>query len=167
MTEKEKFERFYNNFDIKSINGGFRELCWLFYSQGRNDYILNTENVEEIPIEDLQKFLDDTNFVDDVKYWIEHPESGTITQSSDGRVKVQVPCLDPKREKCPAWPDRCEECGGDGINCTSYVDLYKLCGVEPLPSSKKEPNPKELLTKEEIDLLANVLDKLNKFKETN
>ena len=74
---------------------------------------------------------------------------------ASGIVKVVYPCTAADKEKCIAWPDRCEECGGDGETCGyEYIDLAKLCGVD---TDENKEEPRGSITPEEAKQLAEKL----------
>lgn len=76
--------------------------------------------------------------------------------SNSGVVKVLYPCTAEDKEKCTAWPDHCEECGGDREFCGyEYVDLAKLCSIKNTDKTSESSGP--LLTPNEIKLLATLL----------
>lgn len=83
--------------------------------------------------------------------------------SNSGVVKVLYPCTAEDKEKCTAWPDHCEECGGDREFCGyEYVDLAKLCSIKNTDKTseskdKASESSGPLLTPNEIKLLATLL----------
>lgn len=140
---RQNFEIFKKNVNI--FDKPLDELLWLFYKQGNLD---PAKEEQEVSNEELKKIVEDEYFFDFIKNCLEHPENMTPA-IQDECVEVSYPCGG--HDKCVAWPDRCEECGGDGITCgKKIINLSKLCRV---------PSVKETLTKEEVDILADMLAK--------
>lgn len=116
-----------------------------------------------ISIEEVEKWLENLEFSDFVKSCILSPEQMKNRCLNSGIVKVLYPCTAEDKKKCTAWPDRCEECGGDGEFCGyEYVDLAKLCGIKNTDKTsenkdKASESSDPLLTPNEIKLLGNLL----------
>lgn len=149
---RENFETFYNELiKTKSLfDTPLKEFLFEFYKQGHID---PTDESEELTMEQVKKIVDDNCFVDFVKSCIENPTDKQMQQ--EDYVEIYYPCTPDIKAKCLAWPDRCEDVGGDGETCgKKIINLSKLCGVS---SSEKL---KSRITKEEVDALASVLAKM-------
>lgn len=127
-----------------------RELAYKAYCQGSTK-----SRAKDIPIEDVEKWLENKEFFDFIESCIRHPEQMENKGPASGIVKVVYPCTAADKEKCIAWPDRCEECGGDGETCGyEYIDLAKLCGVD---TDENKEEPRGSITQEEAKQLAEKL----------
>ena len=102
--------------------------------------------------EDFEKacFL---NYVEDC---IQNPGSCEKMVSND-YVRVTYPCTG---HDCCAFPDRCEDVGGNGETCSMLLNLSRLCGVEEVKNYVVRNDPK-MLSNEEIQQLAKIIKKLN------
>ena len=110
---------------------------------------------KEVSIEEIEKWLENKEFFDFIESCISRPEQ-IKNECSNSVVKIAYPCTAEDKEKCVAWPDRCEECGGDGEFCGyEYIDLAKLCGVENLNKTSKNSGPS--ITPDEAKQLAEKL----------
>lgn len=126
------------------------DLLFLFYNQGHLD---TTPVGYEISKEDWEKEC----FLHFVESCIENPENENKLNSSD-YVRVTYPCTG--HDKCIAWPDRLDEVGCDGETCSMIVNISKLCGIEDSADKLLQDSyDPERLTKEEIDTLANILER--------
>lgn len=152
---KDNFDKFYDNFKIES-GATFKELAWLFYKQGHLDQTPTGVDLDE------SKFMDEYQrdaFIKFVEECIENPAS-TTEASQNEYALVEYKC--PGHDKCIAWPDRCEDVGGDGQTCTTLINLSKLCGIES--SSEIHGalvDKRKMLTTEEAKVLANIVGRLN------
>ena len=153
MSVEQDFNKY---FDYLIKEGGtsvytIKELCYKCYCQGTT-----RPNVKDISIEEVEKYLENKEFFDFVKSCILSPKQMKNKCSNSCIVKVFYPCTAEDKEKCVAWPDRCEECGGDGEFCGyEYIDLAKLCGVENLNKTSK--NSGSSITPDEAKQLAEKL----------
>jgi len=154
--ERKQFEKFYSylkqtkDFDKKSL----KELMWSVYCQACVDCGVNST---EISNNEVLKFIEDSMFIDFVHNCILNPSDKPLPQND--YVKVTYKCSPEDREKCIAWPDRCEDVGGDGDCCSTIINLSKLCGIE---SNKTENVNDKILTAEEVNELANAIANGNK-----
>ena len=151
---KEIESKLYSNFERfkKTIDTGkykLDDLLFLFYSQGHLD---KTPIGYEMSQEDFEKacFL---NYVEDC---IQNPGSCEKMVSND-YVRVTYPCTG---HDCCAFPDRCEDVGGNGETCSMLLNLSRLCGVEEVKNYVVRNDPK-MLSNEEIQQLAKIIKKLN------
>ena len=108
---RENFETFLketvknkNLFDIP-----IKEVLFNFYKQGHLD---PTDETEEVSMEQVQKIVEASSFIDFIKSCIENPTAEQLEQND--YVEIYVPCTPAVKAKCVAWPDRCEEIGCDG-----------------------------------------------------
>lgn len=145
------FEKFYEASKKDWEPVSIKELLWNFYSQGHID---PTPVGTEISAEEVTKMVEDQCFFDFVKSCIEDPNQQSTNVPSD-YVTITYPCTAIDKEKCVAWPDRCEDVGGDGTICKRIINLSKLCGVEN--SQSIFVKDKQLVTSEEAALLASTL----------
>ena len=136
MDARKRFECFWNyaknnnSFDTSSI----KELLWRTYNQALVDCGYGSE---EISKEETKRIVEDSMFIDFVYDCLLHPKSEPLPQNH--YVKVVYNCTKEDKEKCVAWPDRCEEVGGDGEKChAAIINLSKLCGVENEPQTLQE-----------------------------
>lgn len=150
---KEIESKLYSNFEKfkKTVDTGkykLDDLLFLFYSQGHLD---NTPIGYEMSQEDFEKacFL---NYVEDC---IQNP--GCEKMSSNDYIRVTYPC---PGHDCCAFPDRCEDVGGNGETCSMLLNLSRLCGVEEVKNYVVRNDPK-MLSNEEIQQLAKIIKKLN------
>jgi len=144
-TLRSNFEKFYNT--VKFDPEQFKELLWKFYLQGHND---PTPVGEDMTDEEVAKMVEDQCFMDFVKSCIENKNPKEEIQSSDF-VEITYPCTAEDKEKCIAWPDRCEDVGCDGNFCKRIINISKLCGVKPEQTIFVKD--KNLLTNEEATML--------------
>ena len=150
---RHNFEKFYESF---RINGelSFQEIAYLFYKQGHLD---TTPVGVEV---NTAKFMDEYQreaFIRLVEDCIENPESTTEASQND-YVLVEYKC---PGHDCIAWPDRCEDVGGDGETCTTLINLSKLCGVESSGGTGVLIDKHRMLTADEVKTLTNIVERLN------
>lgn len=154
MSLKQDFNKYFDYLieEGKLSSYTIKDLCYKCYCQGTT----RVNDLKEISMEEVEKWLENKEFFDFVRSCISHPEQMKNGCSTSGIVKIVYPCTAEDKEKCVAWPDRCEECGGDGQICGyEYVDLAKLCGVES--SNKISENPGPSITPEEAKQLSEKL----------
>ena len=156
MTNDEKlranFEKFYEM--QKGNPTAMKELLWLFYLQGHID---TTPMGDDIDIETVKTDLETQAFIEFIESCIEHPQENQNVPSD--WVQVTYPCTFKDKQQCVAWPDRCEDVGGDGETCgTTFINLSRLCGCETAGTLPK--NTGLVLTKEEAAKLAEILGKI-------
>lgn len=154
MSLKQDFNKYFDYLieEGKLSSCTIKDLCYKCYCQGTT----RVNDLKEISMEEVEKWLENKEFFDFVRSCISHPEQMKNGCSTSGIVKIVYPCTAEDKEKCVAWPDRCEECGGDGQICGyEYVDLAKLCGVES--SNKISENPGPSITPEEAKQLSEKL----------
>lgn len=149
-TLRNNFERFYTLLGLKSED---KELFWRFYSQGHQDASPLGEDIE---MKDVEKMVENQCFEDFVKSCIEDKIPDSAVNPSD-YVIIIYPCSEKDREKCIAWPDRCEE-----FECNKkFLNLSKLCGVESgkalLIKNKSLLVDKNILTAEEVDTISKAI----------
>jgi len=145
-TLRNNFEKFYKT--VKFDPEQFKEILWKFYLQGHYD---TSPIGEDITDEEVAKMVEDQCFMDFIKSCIEDKIPEAENHSSDF-VEIAYPCTAEDKAKCIAWPDRCEEVGGDGVLCKRVINLSKLCGVEPEQTIFVKD--KNLLTTEEAATLS-------------
>jgi hypothetical protein len=149
---KNNFEKFYEM--QKSNPLSMKELLYLFYLQGHND---PTPVGDEVDMKSVEEDIESQAFIDFIQSCIEHPKDDKLIPND--WVQVSYPCTFKDKQKCVAWPDRCEDAGGDGVTCgTTFINLSKLCGTETAG-----PMPKDtglILTKEEAAKLSEILGKI-------
>lgn len=148
---RDNFAKFRKNIDLAKYT--IEDILWLCYFQGHLD---NTPKEIDISKEEFESIC----FLNFVKDCITDPKSISSSEHQcTDYVKVTYPCEG--HDKCIAWPDRCEDVGGNGENCcTVLLNLSKLCGVqevERLKNAQKKDN--KLLTNEEIELFGKILSK--------
>ena len=152
-----KFDCYYNYLknDVGFENLTLKEICQKMYNQGYSD---NDEGGKEIPIEEISKEIEANLFIEQIQDFLNNPEEHKDFLENTPYVRVVFPCA--QRDKCAEFPDKCfEMCAiKPGVKCSKIVNLSKLCGVE-----KAKKNTK-LLTPEEAETLASIL---NKLKENN
>lgn len=155
---KENQEQLKKNFEAYKATIDFSkhtidELLWMAYNQGHLD---DTPKGVELTKDEWERAC----FLDFVESCIENPDTKTKLDPSD-YVRVVYPCEG--HDKCIAWPDRCEDVGGDGENCCSMlVNLSKLCGVEDSAEKLRQEPDQHKLTTEEVNMLASILERCNK-----
>lgn len=148
---RDNFVKFRKNLDLAKYT--IEDVLWLCYFQGHLD---STPKEIDIPKEEFETMC----FLNFIKDCIADPKSISSSEHQyTDYVKVTYPCEG--HDKCIAWPDRCEDIGGNGGNyCTVMLNLSKLCGVqelERLKNTQKKDN--KLLTTEEIELFGKILSK--------
>lgn len=164
MSLKQDFNKYFDYLikEGKLSSYTIKGLCYKCYCQGTT----RVNDLKEISMEEVEKWLENKEFFDFIRSCISHPEQMKNGCSTSGIVKIVYPCTAEDKEKCVAWPDRCEECGGDGQTCGyEYVDLAKLCGVES--SNKISENPGPSITPEEAKQLAEKLLEFVKESESS
>ena len=125
---RENFEKFFDMQMKSTEEHSLKELFFLFYQQGHLD---NTPVGEEISVEEVEKSLENQAFIDFIQSCISNPDNiKASTALHCDYVDVVYKCSAKDKKKCVAWPDRCDECGGDGETCHTLINLSKLCGVE-------------------------------------
>lgn len=137
MSLKKDFNQYFDYLvkEGKLSSSSIKDLCFKCYCQGTT-----RSSAKDIPMEEVEKWVENKEFFDFIESCISHPEKMEKNCSNSGIVKIIYPCTAEDKAKCVAWPDRCEECGGDGQTCGyEYIDLAKLCGVEELPENEAEP----------------------------
>lgn len=152
-----KFDCYYNYLknDVGFENLTLKEICQKMYNQGYSD---NDEGGKEIPIEEISKDIEANLFIEQIQDFLKNPEEHKDFLENTPYVRVVFPCT--QRDKCDEFPDKCfEMCAiNPGVKCSKIVNLSELCGIE-----KAKKNTK-LLTPEEAETLASIL---NKLKENN
>lgn len=151
MTERRKhFDALYNFFkkDLEKLT--LKELLWKVYNQACCDCGVDAD---EISMEELKSIIEAEVFVDFIRDCITNPSDIKKLPQND-YVKVIWDCSPADKQKCLAWPDRCDEVCSEEKR-TTVINLSKLCGID---SNKKETIDDKLLTKEEIDELAKCLE---------
>lgn len=153
------FEKFYEASKADWEPVSIKELLWKFYCQGHND---PTPVGKELSEEEVKKMIDDQCFIEFIQSCI---ESCDCEQSkSTDFVEVCYPCTAADKSKCIAWPDRCEDVGGDGTVCKKIINLSKLCGVAP--EQTVVVRDKSLVTDSEAKQLSEILTNYFNSKET-
>ena len=152
---KEIENKLHNNFEKfkKTVDTGkykLDDLLFLFYKQGHLD---DTPVGYEVSQEDFEKAC----FLKYIEDCIQNPDSCGKMNPND-YVRVTYPCLG---HECCAYPDRCEDVGGDGENCSMLLNLSRLCGVEEAKKYVVQNDPK-MLSDEEIQTLSDILGKLKR-----
>ena len=150
-----KFDCYYNYLknDVGFENLTLKEICQKMYNQGYSD---NDEGGKEIPIEEISKEIEANLFIEQIQDFLKNPEEHKDFLENTPYVRVVFPCK--QRDTCTEFPDKCfEMCAiKPGAKCSKIVNLSELCGVEK--------NTSKLLTPEEAETLASIL---NKLKENN
>ena len=142
------FERFKKTIDTGKYK--LDDLLFLFYKQGHLD---ETPLGCEVSQEDFEKAC----FMKYIEDCIQNPSSCEKMNPND-YVRVTYPC---HGHDCCAFPDRCEDVGGDGETCSMLLNLSQLCGVEEAKNYVVKNDPK-MLSDEEIQTLSDILTKLKK-----
>lgn len=150
---KEIESKLYSNFEKfkKTVDTGnykLDDLLFLFYKQGHLD---ETPSGYEVSKEDFEKAC----FLRYIEDCIQSPDSCGKMNPSD-YVRVTYPC---PGHDCCAFPDRCEDVGGDGETCSILLNLSQLCGVEEVKNYVVNNDPKMLST-DEVQQLIEILKKL-------
>ena len=147
-----EFERYFDKMKNEFEKYDFKSLLKAFFFQG---HITDIPAGEEISKKDFEDYC----FLNFIKDCIENPESmGDKTPSTD-YVLISAPCQD--RDKCIAFPDRCEDVGCDAPGvCKRYINISKLCGVENAVVVDKNKAP--LLTEQEVEQLSDILTHIYK-----
>lgn len=161
MSLKKDYDQYFNYLmkegKLKSLS--LYDLGYLIYCQGTTKPISR-----DVSIEEVEKWLENKEFFDFIESCISHPEQMKNECSTSGIVKIVYPCTAEDKEKCVAWPDRCEDCGGDGQVCGyEYIDLAKLCGVENPNKTLENSSPS--ITPDEAKQLAEKLLEFAKKSE--
>jgi len=142
-----EFEKYWNVVKNEISTNSIKEIAKMFFMQG---HVCNVPASKELSKEEFE----DLCFMSFVKDCIEHPENMVNQMEQTDFVEVTAPCGE--QEKCIAFPDRCEDagCEAPGV-CRRYINISKLCGVE----NAVVVNRKDILSKKEIDALAEALTK--------
>ncbi len=149
-TERRKhFEAFWKYLkeskDFEKLS--LRELAWKIYNQACADCGLDCS---EISMEETRKIVEDTMFFDFIQDCLLNPATSNETAQND-YVKVVYECTPEDKNKCIAWPDRCDDvCHGH----TAVINLSKLCGID---SAKEETINDKILSTEEVNELSKAL----------
>jgi hypothetical protein len=149
---RENFEKFYEASRKDWEPVPFKEILWRFYCQGHNDL---TPVGEEISQQEVAKMVDDQCFIDFINSCCVDGKAEEVIMPSSDFVEICYPCSAKDKEKCVAWPDRCEDVGGDGTLCRKIINLSKLVGV----GSEKSVfiKDKDLVTDNEAKQLSEIL----------
>lgn len=153
---RENFERFYESKKDELGELSLKESLYLFYLQGHLD---PTPVGQDISSEEVAAEIEKNCFLDFIQSCIEDPENMNKDESSNASdyVEVVYPCTKEIKEKCVAWPDRCEEVGGDGKTCgKTIINLSKLCGANEGKSIFVKD--KDRLTVAEAKMLATAIN---------
>lgn len=127
---KEYFKYFMSENADKLQNMTLRDIC---YSMWVAAWTKTEYDAVEVPMEEVSRMVDAEQFLQDIKCMIDNPaENCSVDKSSDGKVTLIIPCDAAMKDKCIAWPDRCEEAGGNGDFCRIKVRLETLIGDNPI-----------------------------------
>lgn len=154
---RKNFEKFWKIASESFINGelSVKELGWSLYKQGHQDPTPQGVDMNYSVFADAYQRDAFINFIEEC---LEHPNS-TTEASKNHYALVTYKC--PGHDGCVAWPDRCEDVGGDGETCSTLINLSKLCGIEDNDEIIPKINPKELLTPEEVKTLSDIVSRYN------
>ena len=152
-----KFDCYYNYLknDVGFENLTLKEICQKMYNQGYSD---NDEGGKEIPIEEISKEIEANLFIEQIQDFLKNPEEHKDFLENTPYVRVVFPCT--QRDKCTEFPDKCFEMRAikPCVKCSKIINLSELCRI------KKTKKNTKLLTPEEAETLASIL---NKLKENN
>lgn len=142
-----EFEKYWNAIKNEIPTNSIKEIAKMFFMQG---HVCDVPVGKELSKEEFEDFC----FMSFIKDCIEHPENMVNQMEQTDFVEVTAPCGE--QGKCIAFPDRCEDagCEAPGV-CRRYINISKLCGVE----DAAVVNRKDILSKKEIDALAEALAK--------
>lgn len=155
---KEHFEKFWKTISKDFINGNIsvKELGFILYKQ---DHIDQTPLGVDIDLNIFAGNYQRDAFIKFVEGCLENPSSAVAISNNDYAL-VTYKC--PGHDKCIAWPDRCEDVGGDGEVCTTLINLSKLCGVQKTEDGFiPKIDTKEMLTPNEVKTLSNAVERYN------
>lgn len=151
---KEHFERFWETASKDFVNGNIsaKEFGYMLYKQGHLDQTPQGVDIDpDIFADNYQRDA----FIKFVEECLEHPSSTTEASNNDYAL-VAYKC--PGHDKCVAWPDRCEDVGGDGEVCTTLINLSKLCGVQKTDDGFiPKVDTKAMLTPDEVKTLSDIV----------
>lgn len=151
---KEHFERFWKTASKDFVNGDIsaKEFGYILYKQGHMDQTPQGVDIDpDIFADNYQRDA----FIKFVEECLEHPSSTTEASQNDYAL-VAYKC--PGHDKCIAWPDRCEDIGGDGEVCTTLINLSKLCGVQKTEDGFiPKVDTKAMLTPDEVKTLSDIV----------
>ena len=151
---KENFKKFYESYELLPKN--IEQFAWEMYKQGHLD---PTPQGVDINFEIFQDSYQRDAFIKFVEECLEHPDSTTEASQNDYAL-VEYKC--PGHDKCVAWPDRCEDVGGDGETCTTVINLSKLCGVQKGDVNFVPIDKNATLTPKEVETLSEIVARYNK-----
>lgn len=139
--------------------------CNAYHEVVKKEIKNNTNNVIEVSLEEVMDFVketikneDDTPLDQLFIKWLNEEDKPNLTETSSKYVEVDNgEC---KGYECACSPQR-EDCckSTDNKRCVFKININKLCGIEEYIK-----NP-ELVTKDEADLLTQVLITYEKLKE--
>lgn len=151
---KEHFEKFWKTISKDFINGDIsvKELGFMLYQQGHLD---QTPLGVDINLNIFADSYQRDAFIKFVEECLENPSSTTAASNNDYAL-VTYKCSG--HDKCIAWPDRCEDVGGDGEVCTTLINLSKLCGVQKTEDGFiPKVDTKAILTPDEVKTLSDII----------
>lgn len=103
-----------------------------FFAQGH--YANIREQERDLSLQEVMSYIESQEFLKEVNEWLHtHDDKGKridggidIKLESNGKARLSFICTPETR--CAAWPDRCEDCGGDlkTGKCSIVVNLEKL-----------------------------------------
>lgn len=127
-------------------------------------YKIKSRTEKEVPFEEVEKWInkiiEDEQLFQMFKDAAEGKFADLPPLGNESYVRVTYPCTDPERKHCVAWPDRCEDCGGDGEICSTLINLNKLCNIDsPVTATVKLSHDNDI-TEEMSKQLAEYILKL-------
>ncbi len=155
---RKHYEKFWKTASEEYINGNIsvKEFGFILYKQGHLDQTPKGVDIDPDIFADNYQREAFIKFIEDC---LENPSSTTEASQND-YVLVEYDC--PGHDKCIAWPDRCEDVGGDGEKCTTLINLSKLCGVQKGKIKLIPPDKNAILTPEEVKILSDIVARYNK-----
>lgn len=128
---------------------------------------IKTKHEKEISIEEINNWLTKLNEDEELFKLFQDAVEGKFANLPalpvNPFVKAVYPCPDPERKHCIAWPDRCEECGGDGQVCSTIINLNELCNIEsPVVNTEIKLTHDQEITEEMSKQLADYIVQLQK-----
>lgn len=131
FNREEEFEKFFNYYtkenSLKEMS--LHDICRVMWDAAWNK---TGYGAKEIEMSDVERYVDAEQFIKDVQEMIAHPAKDfVVNKEDDGKVTLIIPCDAKMKEACIAWPDRCEDIGGNGDYCSIRVSLETLVGENP------------------------------------
>lgn len=148
QTLRANYEKYFETIKDQLANHSLKEIGWWLYYQGHVD---TTETGVDLTKEEWETEC----FLNYIKGCIQSPSKGLDPFNAGDYVRITYPC--PGHLECGAWPDNCENVGGDGETCSMLLNISKLCKTEDSEKIVRRKEGGKYLTREEVEQLSKIL----------